>query len=86
LQLEAPQACRKVQQWVDIGTERNEDGQEVPIETVCPVLFINQYGIVFRAFNYSEQGILPFAGGWTEQPAKLMHFVGIVRRIAHEKG
>jgi hypothetical protein len=57
-----------VQEWVE------------GYETECPVQWIAEYSLVFRAYNYSEQGILPHSGGWADQPAKLMDMIAIVKR------
>ena len=63
---EAPTVCKKVQEWVDGYT------------TECPVQWVNEYSVVFQAYNYSDKGIMPNSGGWSEQPAKLMRFVDLV--------
>jgi len=42
------------------------------------VQWINEFSQVFIAANHAEKGTLPHAGGWADQPAKLMRFVDIV--------
>jgi len=65
---EAPEYCKTVQEWVE------------GYETECPVQWYNEFNDAFKAWNYAEKNILPNAGGWSEQPAILMHFVDIINQ------
>jgi len=47
----------------------------------CPVMWINEYAVVFEAYNFMEKGFLPYRGGWAEQPAILMQYVDIVGEV-----
>lgn len=42
--------------------------------------WIDEFYLVFKSVNLYEKGVLPFSGGWAEQPAKLMRFVEIVNQ------
>jgi len=63
---EAPAVCNKEQEWVD------------EIISDCPVKFINENPLLFHAVLYKESGVLPNSGGWAEQPAKLMKYIGYI--------
>ena len=39
-----------------------EEGNE------CPVLLIDRFHDYFTAWNMREKGLLPYSGGWMEQP------------------
>ena len=45
----------------------------------CPVLWLDEYAQVVRTHLYLGKGILPHAGGWSEQPAVLMLLVEIFK-------
>lgn len=48
----------------------------------CPVLWLDEYAPVVRTHLYLEKGILPHAGGWSEQPAVLMMLAEIFKSEA----
>ena len=69
---------------MDVGAEKNEDGDDVPIESECPVLLFDEMGVVFRAFNMAEKKQLPHTVGGFDQPHKLMFFVDLVGSVANK--
>jgi len=52
------------------------------VTDACPVMWINEYAVVFEAYNFMEKGFLPYRGGWAEQPAALMRYISIVNEEA----
>jgi len=46
--------------------------------TICPVQFYPEVQVAFTASHRLEKGVMPNAGGWADQPAKLMYFTQIV--------
>jgi len=59
--------CHGMKEWV-VGHETD----------VCPVMWINEYSSAFDAYLWSDKGMLPFRGGWADQPAMLMQCVDII--------
>jgi len=45
--------------------------------TICPVQWYKEMQVVFSAAKHYNNGFLPNAGGWADQPAKLMEFIKI---------
>lgn len=61
--------------WVETAAfEKSIDGH---IETECPVQWYGELDVVFVAADHYNRGMMPHAGGWADQPAKLMRFVTI---------
>jgi len=51
----------------------------------CPVVHIGEFITVFRAINWISKGVLPNAGGWADQPAKLIEFIEIAEGVQWQK-
>lgn len=62
--MQKPHACKHEAEWVD-GL----------ITAECPVLWLEDYAVIARAYLYQEKGFLPHAGGWADQPAVLMQLL-----------
>jgi len=50
----------------------------------CPVVYVDEYALAFKAHVWAKRGFLPFSGGWAEQPAKLMEQVSIIMHEVNE--
>jgi len=62
--------CHGLQEWVD-GEPSDR----------CPVMYTNDYSLVFDAYLGIENHCYPESGGLFDQPAKLMGFVSIVQGV-----
>jgi len=46
----------------------------------CPALLVDEFEEVFRAWEWLQQGVLPMAGGWSDQSPLWIEMMEIVRR------
>lgn len=44
----------------------------------CPIMWAQEFGVVFTAAAWLDRGVLPHAGGWADQPALLMSLAQVV--------
>lgn len=51
------------------------------VTPTCPVKWLIERGELFQAFQWIEKGIMPYAGGYMEQPAALMEAISIITPI-----
>jgi len=60
--------CNQEAEWVDgLVTEK------------CPVVWVPEYTMLFRIYNASrDRAILPYSGGFMDQPAALMSAMDII--------
>jgi hypothetical protein len=68
LKLNKPHDCQHEAEWVDGLTSEQ-----------CPVLWLDKYSQVIKAYQYEERGILPHSGGWADQPALMMQMTEAFR-------
>lgn len=51
---------------------------------VCPVVYLHEYHQVFEAFEWLERDrILPYAGGFLEQPFLIMEYITLIRKVVN---
>jgi hypothetical protein len=60
------------------GCSGENEWVEGVISDCCPVVYLSEYSIVFETVRWLERGVLPYSGGWMEQPARLMDMVAVV--------
>jgi len=59
--------CHGTQEWV-----------EGLVTDSCPVMYTVDYSFLFTSFVWVERGLLPFTGGWAEQPTNLIDGLDII--------
>jgi hypothetical protein len=72
--------CRKCSTQIKKIRGCDEEVPEYTVEGIklrrCPLVFLGRrYDLFFVAYSYFQQNILPFAGGWGQQPNVLMQAI-----------
>ena len=50
---------------------------------VCPVVYLHEYHQIFEAYQwYTQEKILPYGGGFLEQPFLIMQYINLIRSVA----
>ena len=52
------------------------------IDEVCPVVYLHEYHQIFEAFEWLDKDrILPYDGGFLEQPYLIMEYINLIRKV-----